>query len=300
MKTKYVFHVTVLSSVLTICYLPSCKKATEETSISAPQLPDSTQSLQTYSNPAGTMVIMPKEYSMNCPGGPDYGDSVITSSATRGGQDYIIKPVNSPLPGRYFSWPAGLVINDTTGAINVTRSETGQRYYIGYVQNDTKDTCLHSLVLGGASYIDSIYVQTKSASSIAYPYFNGNSGNSDVCSQWWECAWDLSNNASQQHIVINRQTGSIDLNETIQAGAFGQVPVNGTTVNTTIFYILGNGGEPAVQSLMLRVMYYDNLSSVPDSIRSVIVSRRTSELGGSVNPSNPQTRPPYIVIVRNN
>jgi hypothetical protein len=246
------------------------------------------------------MVIMPKDYSMNCPGGPDYGDSVITSSATQGGQDYIIKPVNSPAQGRYFSWPAGLVINDTTGAINITRSETGQRYYIGYVQNNTKDTCLHSLVLGGASYIDSIYVQSKSGNSMAYPYFNGNSGNSDVCSQWWECAWDLSNNASQQHIVINRQTGSIDLGQSIQAGAFGRTPVNGTTVNTTIFYMIGNGGMPAMQSLMLRVMYYDNLSSVPDSIRSVIATRRTGELSNTPNPTTPQTRPPYIVIVRDN
>ena len=302
MKTKHVFYIVVLCSALFYC-LSSCRKSDPDSPISAPQLPESTQPLQTYNNPTGAKVIMPEKYSMNCPGSPQYGDSIVFSSGNTNGQDYIIKPVNNPLPGRYFSWPAGLVINDSTGAINLTRSETGQRYYIGYVQQGTYDTCLNNLIIGGASYTDSIYVQNRSAESIAYPYFNGNSGNTDVCSQWWECVWDLSNNAAFQHIMINRQNGNINLNETIQAGAFGIEPVNGATINTTVFYVLGNEAEPAMQSITLRIMYYDHLSSVPDSIRSTIASRRINELGNTLlgtGPATPQTRPPYIVIVRAN
>ena len=60
--------------------------------------------------------------------------------------------------GTYLSWPDGLKINSDTGAINLTQSETGQRYSIAFVKNGTTDTCMSQLIVAGAAYMDSVYV----------------------------------------------------------------------------------------------------------------------------------------------
>jgi hypothetical protein len=51
-------------------------------------------------------------------------------------QDYIITPVNSPGTGKYLAWPIGMKIDSTTGAINVSKSESGLRYMIGFVKQE--------------------------------------------------------------------------------------------------------------------------------------------------------------------
>ncbi len=88
---------------------------------------------------------------------PVYGDTIIFPQPVNG-PDYIVNPVNSPGTGRYFAWPHGMVIDANTGAIDVMKSETGMKYAIGFIKEGTTDTCLGSLVIGGAAYFDSVYV----------------------------------------------------------------------------------------------------------------------------------------------
>ena len=80
---------------------------------------------------------------------PIYGDSIIYPQPTSG-SDYIFRPVNNPGTGKYFSWPIGMVIDSVSGAIDVTKSQTGQRYDIGFIKSGTTDTCLSQLIIGGA------------------------------------------------------------------------------------------------------------------------------------------------------
>ena len=107
-----------------------------------------------------------------CSYSPDYGDTLIYPQPTTT-QDYIVVPINNPGTGRYFSWPEGMVIDSATGAINITKSETGERYAIGFVKEGTTDTCVQTLIIAGASYMDSVYVLANNATK-AVPYFNAN------------------------------------------------------------------------------------------------------------------------------
>ena len=75
--------------------------------------------------------------------------------------------------GTYLSWPDGLKMNAGTGAINLTKSETGQRYSVAFVKSGTTDTCMSQLIVAGAAYMDSVYVLSESDTT-AKPYFNAN------------------------------------------------------------------------------------------------------------------------------
>src|ERR1700760_534995 len=51
--------------------------------------------------------------SSTCPVLPIYGDSIVYPQPTSG-SDYILFPVNNPGPGKYFSWPVGMVLDSIT------------------------------------------------------------------------------------------------------------------------------------------------------------------------------------------
>jgi len=59
----------------------------------------------------------------SCNIGPDYGATIICAGYRGPNNDHKIKPKNNPGPGLYYAWPEGLVIDHTTGEINVTQSE---------------------------------------------------------------------------------------------------------------------------------------------------------------------------------
>src|SRR6202012_277854 len=110
---------------------------------------------------------------------PIYGDSLVYLQPNSGG-DEILSPVNSPGPGKYYAWPAGMIIDHTTGAIDLSQSETGMKYVIGFVPQGTTDTCLSTLIIGGASYYDSAYV-VNSGGVKAVPYFDANPAGGSNC-----------------------------------------------------------------------------------------------------------------------
>jgi hypothetical protein len=190
-------------------------------------------------------------------------------------------------------------MNDSTGTIDVTKSETGMRYYIGYVKKGSQDTCLNTLIIAGSAYVDSVYTQSTNVSNTVQPYFNANSSMNSLRDQEGECTWDLSNNASHQKIWIDRHTGIIDLNRTLQDGAFGNIPFNGATLNAVIYYRLGNNSDYALQSLQIQLIYYDRYSSIPVNMLTKIQSRRQHALGNGILDNGPiPTRPPIIIITR--
>jgi hypothetical protein len=97
--------------------------------------------------------------STGCSFAPTYGDSIIFPQPT-GGADYVVSPSNNPGQGKYFSWPVGLALDSVTGIIDLTKSQTGLRYDIGFTKSGTTDTCINELIVGGADYMDSVYVWT--------------------------------------------------------------------------------------------------------------------------------------------
>ena len=123
---------------------------------------------------------------------------------------------------------------------------------------DTADTCMSQLIVAGAAYMDSVYVLAISDTT-AKPYFNANPYGPPVCegNQGQGCQFDYNNYAHDQGIEIDQKTGFIDLQKTMKNSLFGLIPINGTTVLTTIYYKLNDNSNYAPQkdSAPVNVLY---------------------------------------------
>jgi hypothetical protein len=256
-------------------------------------------------NPA-TNSTQPVPYPQNgitsCSYGPDYGDTLVYVQPSIG-QDYIINPVNNPGIGKYYSWPDGLVIDSLTGAINLTQSEKGERYAIGFVKSGTTDTCLSKLIVAGASYMDSVYVFANNEKKAA-PFFNANPAMPTICNgsgvSGPGCAFDVNGTAASQKVIVDNKTGVIDLEKTLNGGAFGLLPLNGQTVTTTIYYQLNDGSNNALQHIQVQLMYYDKKSNIGAGLLNNVLMKLNNILTGNLIETAGNPRPPLIIITRFN
>jgi hypothetical protein len=236
----------------------------------------------------------------SCPLLPIYGDTIIFPQPAVG-QDYIVKPVNVPGPGKYLSWPEGMVIDSVTGAIDLTKSQTGMRYAIGFVENGTTDTCLSTLVVGGADYVDSIYVLADGQTT-AIPYYDANPFLSTVCAGNG-CSFDVTGSAASQKVIVNTTSGVIDLQKTLNGtgilgGAFGILPLNGQSLTTTIYYRLNDPSNSALQHIDVQIAYYSSKSQIGTGILGNIGTQIDNLLNFQLLSTTINPRPPLIIIVR--
>lgn len=243
-----------------------------------------------------------------CSYAPDYGDTLLYPQPT--GSDYIISPINNPGPGRYFSWPDGMVIDSITGSINITKSETGEKYMIGFVKAGTTDTCLQTLIIAGASYMDSIYVLSDNETT-AIPYYNADPNLVSVCGtgngspNGPPCQWDITNSAKNQKVVVDNNTGVIDLQKTLNGtgllgGAFGLLPLNGQTVTTTIYYKLSDPSNNALQHIQVELMFFNQKSQMTSGLLNNVLLKLNNILTGNLISKSGNPRPPFIIITRYN
>jgi hypothetical protein len=232
---------------------------------------------------------------------PIYGDTIIYPQPVSG-QDYIFNVVNSPGTGKYFAWPQGMVIDPNTGAINVTKSETGLKYAIGFVKDGTTDTCLSTLVIGGAAYMDSVYV-IQDGQKNALPYFDANPYLPPIC-QGNGCTFDVGGTARQQKVILNTSSGVIDLDKTLNGtllglgGAFGLLPVNGSTITTRIYYKLNDASNQALQHIDVQLQYFDTRSAIGPGLLGNVLNKLNNLLSGNMISTSANPRPPLIIIVR--
>jgi hypothetical protein len=245
-----------------------------------------------------------------CTNAPDYGDSIIYLQPVNG--QYTVSPINNNgVQGTYLSWPEGLNMNPNTGVINVSKSETGVRYLVGFVKNGTTDTCVSQLILGGATYLDSIYVISEN-DTLARPIFNadpnlasacdasddsdypGNNGNVNGNPK---CSFDDNspgNKANDQKLRVRTQSGIINLKKSLADGVFGPHPRNGDTKSIQILYSLNDDSKKAQQQITVKLMYYDKASNVPTTLKNEVQTKRLSMM--SYNIVNGKPRPPLLII----
>jgi hypothetical protein len=250
--------------------------------------------------------------STNC-APPDYGDSLIYSKWKGPNNDYFVPCKNNTTGGRFISWPQGLVIDSASGTINVTQSETGQRYKVGFIKNGTQDTCISEIVLAGITYLDSVYVLERN-DTLARPYYNANPLTPPVCDNSDDtdypgngngkgqgdnqCDFDVNvppgqQKANDQGVRVRTISGIINLKKTLADGAFGPHPQNGATKMVTVYYRLNDNSAKAQQKIKVQLVYYTHLSDVPMSLISEITTKRRNFLNYMV--SN-KPRPPFLVI----
>jgi hypothetical protein len=302
-KEIYSFRLSVL--LLGIVMFIECRKSAppfSEASLQSQTQGSAHVSTQTDSVP----IPYPQTPLTGCYYAPNYGDSIVFPQPTSGGSDYIVSPINNPGTGTYISWPQGLVINSTTGAIDVTKSQTGERFDIGFVKKGTTDTCITSLILGGASYMDSTYILADGETK-AFPYFNANPYLPSICSTPGSCAFDVNHSARNMKVAIDPNTGMIDLNKTLNGpggpfsvGAFGVLPLNGQVVSPDIYYQLNDESNMALQNITVNLIYYEYKSQIPSTTLNKIGTILNNILLNVLilNQGNP--RPPMIIITRFN
>lgn len=247
-----------------------------------------------------TQIPFPQAPVTGCSYAPNYGDSIIFPQPTNG-QDYIVSPVNNPGPGKYLSWPVGMVIDSVTGAINVTKSETGMKYAIGFVKAGTNDTCLNTLIIGGAAYMDSVYVLADGGTQAA-PYFDANPTLLSVCASGNGCTFDVTGSAASHKVIVDPSTGVIDLAKTLNGGllggAFGLLPVNGSSFTIPIYYKLNDPSNNALQHIDVQLAYYSKKSLINLALLNGLLNKLNNLLTGNLISTTSNPRPPLIIIVR--
>ncbi|MBO9633005.1 MAG: hypothetical protein J7578_07775 [Chitinophagaceae bacterium] len=265
-------------------------------------------------------VALGPEFKTNCTDAPDYGSTLICFKWKGPKNDHIITPLNNPGDGKYIAWPQGLTIDSSTGAINVSKSETGARYMVGFIKNGTSDTCKTEIILGGITYVDNIYVMSEN-DTLAAPYFNASPVASPVCDAnnnnpptANDCEFDDGDDddngngqsdepppgprANDQHVKVRTNNGVINLKRSLEEGVFGPNPKNGASKEVAIYYRLNDCSNKALQKINIRLLYYEKRSDIPQNLSKDISARRNDFFLSRYISSPTAPRPPQIIIAR--
>jgi hypothetical protein len=202
-----------------------------------------------------------------------YGDSVFYLKNNT--EDYIINPVE-PKTGQYSSFPDGLELNEVTGAINVSKSETGLRYRVSYISaaNDTSSTII---TLSGINYLDQFYILSN-GDSIAYPIYNGNLSQALPCNNG-DCSFDEDNAVNGSGCSLKTINGQINLAETVRNGLFGKTPKNNERSEVPLKYRLNDKSNRALNQLRIKLYYYETMDDVADDLKETLKEREGALLG---------------------
>jgi hypothetical protein len=295
-----------LAACLLLFTIFSCRKSASVATPTPPQQTITQGNHDSTQIPKDSSTAKPPAYPQSgvtgCSYAPNYGDTIVFPQPTNG-SDYIIKPINNPGAGKYFAWPIGMAIDSATGAIDLTKSETGLKYVIGFVKAGTTDTCLNPLIIAGASYMDSVYV-VSSGQNQAMPYFDANPNLTNVCNGPGNpCSFDVTGSAANQKVIVDPNSGQIDLTKTLNGtgllgGAFGVLPVNGQVITTTIYYKLNDSSKNALQHIDVQVEYYDNPSLISSGVLGAVTMKLDNLTSGNLISNYANPRPPLIIIVR--
>lgn len=231
-----------------------------------------------------------------------YGDSIIYLRPQA--DDYIVYPTERR-EGTYTGFPEGIEIDDNTGAINVSDSETGLRYRITHTAPDGKITNT-LVVLSGINFTDKFY-RLSQHDTIAFPVYNASPDrplpvNGSI--------FDEGGLANSSGCDVKTFNGQINLAQTVRNGIFGSNPSNDERRDIDIVYRLNDGSGKAVNKLRVRLYYYTSMATVAPDLLQTLLDRE--EMGvflrnGQLNlPTTLETartlrearpRPPCVIIV---
>jgi hypothetical protein len=202
---------------------------------------------------------------------------------------YLFSPVNTLGSGKYVAWPSGLTIDEQTGVIDISQSEPGARYNVGFIKAGTADTIYNQVTLAGITYPDGIYFM-DSEDSVLVPYYNSGS-----YSRWSSSIWSSGNKqssslsgsdgnsvfdeagptgltAGDQQLDVNTANGSLNLKNSIRSGLFGKTPQNGDNRKISIYYRVNDDSKMNLQKTSVILRYYNTLADVPADLANACLS----------------------------
>ena len=228
-----------------------------------------------------------------------YGDSILylKNQAT----DYIVYPIEQK-PGQYFGFPDGIDIDQTTGAINVSKSEAGLRYRISYVspQGDTSTTMV---VISGINFLDKFH-HLSQGDSMAFPIYNASI---DRVLPVDGSNFDEGNNANSGGCSVKTINGQINLAQTVRNGVFGVIPQNDAKQEFDIYYRLNDNSNKALNKIRVKVYYYDTINDVAPDLLQTLQDRESDgvflRIGSFARTASAlkaaKPRPPCVIIIAN-
>lgn len=243
-----------------------------------------------------------------------YSDSVFFINASA---ENKIRPLQN-LNGKFRAFPEGLMLDSISGEIDINRSETGLKYKISFSPASSPLTvCEFELLIAGINYLDKVYLLNQN-DFLAPPIFNANPSGLSPCDDDDDddddddCKFDEvgpgNTKLADLGIAIDSSTGIIDLKKTVENKAFGETPVNGSTIEGKMYYRLQDNSLGALNGIDLKIFYFNTLKDVPQSLLDEIEQKKTGVLGAKffynpinarISADNPRTkpRPPYLIIV---
>jgi hypothetical protein len=212
-----------------------------------------------------------------------YGDSIFY--VKEGEDDNVILPQGN-LQGKFSGFPEGIEIDELTGAINVDKSETGLRYRITFIpDNSPQDTLTTIVLLSGISYLDKIYYLDQ-AQYTAQPVYNGRTENI-LPGANGESAFDEGGGCNNVGVAVNVNDGSIDLAATIANGVFGDVPKNGAQKEVELQYRISDNSRKALNKLKVKLYYFETANDITQDLVSEMNERRNENMFIGLNPQPP-------------
>lgn len=228
-----------------------------------------------------------------------YGDSILYMKSTGG--DYIVSPLQHRA-GTYEGFPEGIEIDQTSGAINVTNSETGLRYRITHTAPDGKKTETR-VVLSGITFLDKFY-HLSAGDSLALPVYNSSitrilplTGSS----------FDEGNVCNNAGCAVKTTDGTINLAQTVRNGVFGITPRNDRRETFEIRYRINDASGKTENKLKVLLYWYNTMADVPADVWQTLNERQADgvflrgSFTGSVEgiSAAAKPRPPCVIIIAN-
>jgi hypothetical protein len=230
-----------------------------------------------------------------------YGDSILylRSSGTN-----TVYPLEQR-QGTYSGFPEGIEIDENTGAINLSNSETGLRYRITHTAPDGKVTST-MVVLSGITFKDHFF-HLSQGDSVANPVYNANANrNLPVTGS----SFDEGNVANGGGCAVRTDNGKINLAESIRNGVFGSIPHNDDRKEFEIKYRINDGSGRSLNKLKVLVYWYNTINDVPADLWQTLNDReaqgvflRGSDIASASAVARTdqaaKPRPPCIIIIAN-
>lgn len=239
-------------------------------------------------NSSGGDINPPGPYKLS------YGDSIIYLRSSSG--DYIVNPVTHQ-DGVYSGFPEGIEIDAITGAINVSKSETGLRYRITHTAPDGKKTETN-VVLSGITFLDKFYNLAQN-DSLALPVYNASVARTLPLSG---SNFDEGNNANSGGCSVRTDNGTINLAQCVRNGVFGNTPQNDSRRDFDILYRINDGSGKALNKIRVRIYYYHTMADVAPDLLQTLADRQAGGVflrGGAVDATQQaaKPRPPCVIVV---
>ncbi|HEU4632678.1 MAG TPA: hypothetical protein VFS22_01760 [Flavisolibacter sp.] len=199
-----------------------------------------------------------------------YGDSLFFLKE----KEYVITPKVTG-PGTFTAFPDDLRINNSNGAVTVSlknrdgeATQTGLRYRIVHHKDDgTKDTT--HIVLGGITYQDRIFELSKNENKVT-PIYNASPGLQTPPGEY---------TSSNNKLVIDPNTGEINLERSIAQGLFSDDPENSDWRVVRIDYRTNDAGSTVKNSLEVVIYYYTSIDKIPSNVSGAMKEHQNLLLG---------------------